>query len=189
MKLSRSRFYAICVFFISVQVHFSIWFFFLVDFTLCVRIQFASEKCVHRHTNISVKQSTKARLLFSFLTFTSEYVFFFERNSFANRCAIRSTNWCFVHFDLVLCFRNFKFDTPVRGTYCQFQWNHTFIDSHLFFPFFCGLLIFCPFALFFRENYLCYAFWCTNCRRNVYWFHLIWLSLAHKWNTQWQNQN
>lgn len=75
MKLSRSRFYAICVFFISVQVHFSIWFFFLVDFTLCVRIQFASEKCVHRHTNISVKQSTKARLLFSFLTFTSEYVF------------------------------------------------------------------------------------------------------------------
>lgn len=152
MKLSRSRFYAICVFFISVQVHFSIWFF-SSWFTLCVRIQFASENaCTDTQISPSNNQQRRVYCSLFFLTFTSEYMYFvfsfFERNSFANRCAIRSTNWCFVHFDLVLCFRIFKFDTPVRGTFSISMKSH-FYRFTFGFPIFCGLLFFCPFGWFF----------------------------------------
>lgn len=143
------------------------------------------KKCVHgqiqsTHTNIAVKQSTKARNVLSFFAI----VFIFRTTTLANRCNTElQIDGLFVLISFFVFGNVYIWYASWR--HCQFQWNHTFFsDSHFFS---CGF-----FHCFSRENYLYFVlisrviFFLFHAHIFdeilFYWFHWIWLSLALKHN-------
>lgn len=124
-------------------------FFFFLSLALCV--QFARKKCVHgqiqsTHTNIAVKQSTKARNVLSFFAI----VFIFRTNTLANRCNTElQIDSLFVLISFFVFGNVYIWYASWR--HCQFQWNHTFFPDYIFFL--------AVFFIAFLVRIICILFW------------------------------